>query len=197
VEQSPHWKADSTFRWTINSLPLMVHYRIHKRPLTVITIESQVNLIHTCNHISMRSLVVLSSHLCLAFSNGVFPSDVPIEILYAFLNSCAGYMTCPSRPPWFDNPNNIWRRMQIIELLITHFSPPSCHFTPLGILKSTLLECHIEWYLWEVNNEFQLLIGFLLTSECTHFFMKQSNALSAQHDPDSNTLNQETARPIK
>jgi hypothetical protein len=28
----------------------------------------------------------------------------------------------PSHPPWFDHPNNIWWRVQIMELLIMQFS---------------------------------------------------------------------------
>jgi hypothetical protein len=35
----------------------------------------------------------------------------------------------PTYPPWFDNPNNIWRWEQIINI-ITQFSPFSCYFLP-------------------------------------------------------------------
>jgi hypothetical protein len=37
----------------------------------------------------------------------------------------ACYMPHPSYPPWFDHPNNIWWRVQIIKLLIIQFSLPS------------------------------------------------------------------------
>jgi hypothetical protein len=61
----------------------------------------------------------------------IFPLGIPTNILYAFLISHACYkprLTYPSRP---DHPCNIWYRIQITELLITRFSPASCHFTLL------------------------------------------------------------------
>jgi len=33
--------------------------------------------------------------------------------------------------PWFARPSNIWRRVEIIELLIRCFCSPSCYFYPL------------------------------------------------------------------
>jgi hypothetical protein len=32
--------------------------------------------------------------------------------------------------PWFDHPDNIWRRVQIVKCLITQFSSPSCCLLP-------------------------------------------------------------------
>jgi hypothetical protein len=37
----------------------------------------------------------------------------------------ARYMPRPSHPPLFDHPDNIWRRVQIMELLILLFFPAS------------------------------------------------------------------------
>jgi hypothetical protein len=36
-----------------------------------------------------------------------------------------------SRPPWFYQPNSIWRSVQVMKLLIMQSSPASCHFLPL------------------------------------------------------------------
>jgi hypothetical protein len=33
--------------------------------------------------------------------------------------------------PWFDNPNNIWRRLQFIKLHIMHFAPSTCYVLSL------------------------------------------------------------------
>jgi hypothetical protein len=41
-------------------------------------------------------------------------------------HSC--YMPCPSYPPWLDQSNYTWRRVQIMKLLIMQFSSVSCHF---------------------------------------------------------------------
>jgi hypothetical protein len=41
------------------------------------------------------------------------------------------FMSHPSHSPWYDRPQNIWWRVQIMELLSMHFFPPSCHFIPL------------------------------------------------------------------
>jgi hypothetical protein len=45
--------------------------------------------------------------------------------------SHAIYMPRQSPPPWFDHPNNIWWRVQIMKLLIMQFSSASCHSIPL------------------------------------------------------------------
>jgi hypothetical protein len=57
------------------------------------------------NSIYLRSILILFSHLRLILPCGLFLSVFPTKILYALLIS--RYMTRPSRPPWFDFPNNI------------------------------------------------------------------------------------------
>jgi hypothetical protein len=41
------------------------------------------------------------------------------------------YTHCPSHPPRFDHPNNIWWRIQIMKFLIMQPSPASLHFLSL------------------------------------------------------------------
>jgi hypothetical protein len=51
--------------------------------------------------ISLRSILILSTHLHLGLPSGLFPSGFPANILYAFLlspHSC--YKPRPSHPPW-------------------------------------------------------------------------------------------------
>jgi hypothetical protein len=43
----------------------------------------------------------------------------------------ARLMPRPSHPPWFNDPNNIWWRVQNMELCVMQFSPWSRHFIPL------------------------------------------------------------------
>jgi hypothetical protein len=56
------------------------------------------------------------------------------------LLSHACHIHCPSSPPWFDHPNNIWRRAQIMKLSLCNFLKHpviSSIFCP-NILLSTL-----------------------------------------------------------
>jgi hypothetical protein len=76
--------------------------------------------------ISLPSILFLFSHLHLHPPSGLIPSDFPTEILYSFSHAC--YMLHSPHLPWFDRPNNIWRSMLVMKLLIMQYSPASCHF---------------------------------------------------------------------
>jgi hypothetical protein len=78
--------------------------------------------------ISLRSILILSSHLRLGLPSGLFSSDFLTKILY---HACD--MPFPSHTPWLwrDHSNYIWRRVQIMKFLIMQFSPVSYYFTPL------------------------------------------------------------------
>jgi hypothetical protein len=64
-------------------------------------------------HISLRSILILSSHLRL-----VFRVTSSLQVFRKKKNSHACYMTRLSRPPWLDHPNNIWCSVQVMKLLI-------------------------------------------------------------------------------
>jgi hypothetical protein len=57
-----------------------VHYYIHKSPPTV-PILSQLNLVHDLHPTSWRSILILSSHLCLVLPSGRLPSGLSTKIL--------------------------------------------------------------------------------------------------------------------
>jgi len=97
MEQSPSWEANS-FSASQEILLILrnpkVPYHIYKCPSTV-PILSQINPVHVPPHTSLRSILILSSLLCLGLSSGLFPSGFPTKTKYApFLSlKCA---TCPA-----------------------------------------------------------------------------------------------------
>jgi hypothetical protein len=83
--------------------------------------------------ISGRPLIIISCYLRVGPPSGLSPSGFPAKTLYSLI-SHACYMPCKSHPPWLHHSNCIWRRVQVMELLILRFSLTSYYFT---LLRST------------------------------------------------------------
>jgi hypothetical protein len=68
---------------------------------------------------------------------------IPIHLPHALC------VSGPSDPPRFDQPNDIWRRVKIMCVLITQFSRASCHSILLSSsCFETLLTCGLP-LIWE------------------------------------------------
>jgi hypothetical protein len=78
--------------------------------------------------ISLRFILILTFHLLLGHSSGLISSGLPAKNLNSFLSVCS--IPCPSHPPWLDNSNYIWWRVQFIKLLVMQLSPSSYYFIP-------------------------------------------------------------------
>jgi hypothetical protein len=80
---------DATSCATTQGFPsILFHYHIHKSS-PLVPILSQTNPVHTNHTISLRSILILSTHLHLDLPNprGLLPSNFPINNLYIFLFS--------------------------------------------------------------------------------------------------------------
>jgi len=67
-----------------------VHYRIHKIPPAT-PMLSQMNTDYNFHALSLRSILILSSHLRLVLPSGLFHSDFPTKILWTTMRA-----TCPT-----------------------------------------------------------------------------------------------------
>jgi hypothetical protein len=94
------------------------------------------------NYISLRTSLILFSHLYLGLPSDLFPSGFPIKVCMTFSSLLRLLNTHSSGPPWFDHPNNIWWIVQVMKLLIMQSCPASRHFLPLWskVLLSTCSE---------------------------------------------------------
>jgi hypothetical protein len=90
--------------------------------------------------ISLRTILILCTHLCFGFPSCLFHSFSPTKVDLHSLSPQSRYMHCPCHPPWLDQSNYTWRIVQVMKLLILQFSHTSSYssfFVP-NILLSTL-----------------------------------------------------------
>ena len=85
---SPSWEAN----WFAASQEIprisrkhKVHYRTHRRPPPVF-ILGQPNPVHIPTSTSWRSILILSTHLCIGLPSGLLPSGFPTKTLYTSLS---------------------------------------------------------------------------------------------------------------
>jgi hypothetical protein len=117
-----------------------VQYRAHKSP-PLVPILSQIGPVHQPHPVSLRSILILPTHLRLGLPSSLFPSGFPTNILYAFLFSsiCYSYMPYLSHPLWLDHFNYVWRGVQVMKLFIMQFSLVSRHFISLRVMSERLI----------------------------------------------------------
>jgi hypothetical protein len=83
--------------------------------------------------ISLRSVLLFSSHLHLGLPSCVFPWGFYNQnIVRIFQLSHPCYMHRPCHPPWFYQSNNFWWSEQVTKLITVQPSPASCPSSFLG-----------------------------------------------------------------
>jgi len=151
MEQSPSWEANS--HTASLEIPCLlwspkVHYRVHKSP-PLVPILSQMNSIHNFSHpIHLQFILILHSDLLLVLHSALFPSGFPIRKFVCISHlSHANYIRRLSHFPWFDHPNNILCRVQIIKFHSMYFShqiySAPCARTP-SICSSFNVRYHVS-----------------------------------------------------
>ena len=116
---------------------------------------------HPTNPITLRSIFISSSNLCLHLPSASFPSHFPSKTVYAHPTQLILLL--------FDHPSNIWWGLQVIKLLIMQSPPVPCHFIPLRpkyitqhpILKD-LTPSFLPWCNTHIKQEAKLRVAYIL-----------------------------------
>jgi hypothetical protein len=105
-----------------------IHYHVYNIPSLVPTL-SHVNPLRRTDPISLRSILILSSHVRLGVPSGLFPSGFPTKILYAFRFSPIR-ATCPTD-------------LTLLDLIVLFYLAKSTSYeAPHYAVFSNLLQFH-------------------------------------------------------
>jgi hypothetical protein len=111
MELNSSWEAASCADTQLPSILWnpKIYYHIQNSP-PLVHILSHINPVHATPSY-LRSILLLFTHRRLGLPRGLFPSDFPTNILYAFIYPHSCYTPFPSHPPWLDHSNCTYRRV--------------------------------------------------------------------------------------
>jgi hypothetical protein len=98
MEQSPYWEVAQLVNISQTHMELIGSSSYSQGPTTIL---SQTILVYNLTTRSLKTLLILSWHLCLYLQSGLFLSAFPNKVIYAFL-ICPILATCPTNHTLLD-----------------------------------------------------------------------------------------------
>jgi hypothetical protein len=119
----------------------------------------------------------------------VVPAGFPTRILYIVLISHACYVPFPSHLAWFDDPNNIWRKVQIKDLLIKLALKSTREISHVCESKTNVSEiCSVFIIRVDMVNDRTSLICIPVYQIDWHTTRPEGGVRICGHPPDSDLL---------
>jgi hypothetical protein len=106
-----------------------VNYRVQKSP-PLVPILDQANPLHAAPSYfpKINFIIILPPSSRSSYWSLSSLLDLPPKSYMHSFRPHACYIPCLSHPPWLAHSNHIWRRVQVMKLLIMQFSPASFYF---------------------------------------------------------------------
>jgi hypothetical protein len=133
--------------------------------------------------ISLRSVLILTSHLCLSLTSGFFPSDFPTKNFYELLFWHACYNPCQFHCLWFDLSSTIRQGLWSYSLCFTvsehSAANPLRNWQWNGWICINILLCHWQWWHVLTHPQIPIVLGTHVAKIGSDHILSIHNSLSS------------------